>query len=114
MSTGPVVGHYLDYQPGGVGWEASRGDMIESHAVLEVTDGVFNLGVAAMVGLQFRHLSVPVGDEAVLPGGGEKGQLRARRGLNPTDDEPHRRGIRFATERCILSLRQVAAAPSIQ
>ena len=40
--------------------------MIESHAVLEVSDGIFDLGVAAMVGLQLQGLPVPVGDEAVI------------------------------------------------
>ena len=35
--------------------------MIESHAVLEVSDGILNLGVAAMVGLQLQGIPVPVG-----------------------------------------------------
>ena len=35
----------------------------------------FDLGVAAVVGLQFQGLSVPVGDEAVIAVGGEEGQL---------------------------------------
>ena len=40
--------------------------MIESHAVLEVSDGILDLGVAAMVSLQFQGIAVPVGDEAVI------------------------------------------------
>ena len=51
---------------------------------------ILDLGVAAMVGLQFEHL--PAGDEAVIAVGGEEGQLGTGRGL---DDEPHRRGVRF-------------------
>ena len=60
---GQVVGHDLDGQPGGVGGEASRGEMVEPHAVLEVADGVLDLGVAAMVGLQIQDIPLAVGDE---------------------------------------------------
>ena len=63
--------HHLYRQPGGV--EAARGEMVQPHTVLEVSDGILDLGVAAMVGLQFEHLPVPVGDEAVLAVGGEEG-----------------------------------------
>ena len=35
------------------------------------SDGILDLGVAAMVSLQFEHLPVPVGDEAVIAVGGE-------------------------------------------
>ena len=45
-----VVGDHLDGQPGAVGWEAARGEMVEPDAVLEVANGVLDLGVAAMVG----------------------------------------------------------------
>ena len=48
-----VVRHHLDRQPGGVGGEAVRGEMVETRAILEVSDGVLDLGVAAMVSLQF-------------------------------------------------------------
>ena len=58
---GEVVGHHLYRQPGGVGGEAARGEMVQPHTVLEVSDGILDLGVAAMVGLQFEHLPVPVG-----------------------------------------------------
>ena len=51
---GQVVGHHLGGQPGGVGGEAARGEMIQPYAVLEVSDGVLDLGVAAMISLQFR------------------------------------------------------------
>ena len=63
---GEVVGDHLHRQPGGVGGEAARGEMVESDAVLEVSDGVLDRGVAAMGGLQFQGCPVPVGDAAVL------------------------------------------------
>ena len=40
-----------------IGGEATRGEMVEPDAVLEVSDGVLDLGVAPMVGLQFRGYS---------------------------------------------------------
>ena len=52
-----------------------------------------DLGVAAVVSLQFQGLPVPVGDEAVIAVGGEESQLGTGRGLHPPDDEPHRRGV---------------------
>ena len=72
--------------------------MVEPHAVLEVSDGILDLGVAPMVGLQCQGFPVPVGDEAVIAVGGEEGQLGTGRGLHPPDDEPHRRGVRLALE----------------
>ena len=50
---GPAC-HHLHRQPGGVGGEATRGEMVQSDAVLEVSNGVLDLGVAPMVGLQFQ------------------------------------------------------------
>ena len=64
-----VVRHHLYRQPGGVGGEAPRGEIVQPDAVLQVSDGILDLGVAAMVGLQFQGLSVPAGDEAVIPEG---------------------------------------------
>ena len=82
-STQKVVRHHLHRQPGAVGGEAPRGEMVQSHAVLEVPDGVLDLGVAAMVGLQVQRVAVPVGDEAVIAVGGKEGQLGTGRGLHP-------------------------------
>ena len=48
-------------------------------AVLEVAYGVLDLGVAAMIGLQFQRLPILVGDEAVIAVGGEESQLRTGR-----------------------------------
>ena len=45
--TGQVVGQRLYRQPGGVGGEAPRGEMVQPYAVLQVSDGVLDLGVAA-------------------------------------------------------------------
>ena len=55
--------------------------MVQPDAVLEVSDGMLDLGVAAMVGLQFQGILVPVGDEAVIAVGGEEGQLGTGRGF---------------------------------
>ena len=95
---GQVMGHRLDGQPGAVGGEAARGEMVEADAVLEVSDGILYLGVAAMVGLQFQGFPVPVGDEAVIAVAGEEGQLGTGRGLHPPDDEPHRGGFGLTLE----------------
>ena len=107
---GDVVGHHLYRQPGGVGGEATRGEMVQPHTVLEVSDGILDLGVAAMVGLQFEHLPVPVGDEAVIAVGGEEGQLGTGRGLHTPDDEPYRRGVRFTLEGSAGGLGHIGGA----
>ena len=49
-----VVGDHLDGQPGGVGGKTARWQVVEPHAVLQVADGVLDLGVAAVVGLESR------------------------------------------------------------
>ena len=95
---GQVVGHRLDGQPGAVGGEAPRGEMVQPDAVLEVPYRILDLGVAAMISLQFEGLPVPVGDEAVIAVGGEEGELGTGRGLHPSDDEPYRRGVRLGLE----------------
>ena len=46
--------------------------MVQPHAVLEVAYRILDLGVTAMIGLQFQRLPVPVGDEAVIAVGGEE------------------------------------------
>ena len=53
---GQVMGHHLDRQPGSVGSEAAGGEMVEPDAVLEVAYRVLDLGVAAVVGLQFQDI----------------------------------------------------------
>ena len=87
--------------------------MIESHAVLEVSDGILDLGVAAMVGLQVQGLPVPVGDEAVIAVVGEEGQLGTGRGLHPPDDEPYRRGVGLTLERDIELVSEVFCQTNI-
>ena len=76
---GQVVGHHLYRQPGAVGGEAPRRHVVQPDAVLEVAYRVLDLGVTAMIGLQFQRLPVPVGDEAVIAVGGEESQLRTGR-----------------------------------
>ena len=44
--------------------------MVQPDAVLEVAYRILDLGVAAVVGLQFQGFPVPVGDEAVIAVGG--------------------------------------------
>ena len=105
-----VVGHDLDGQPGGVGGEAARGEVVEPDAVLEVADGVLDLGVAAMVGLQFQGVAVPVRDKGVIAVVGQEGQLRAGCGLDPADDEAHRRGVGLGIEGCVAGLGHVGSA----
>ena len=63
---------------------ANRPDrqVVQPDAVLEVSDGVLDLGVAAMVSLQLERLLIPVGDEAVVAVAGEQGQLGTGRGLH--------------------------------
>ena len=95
---GQVVGHRLDGQPGAVGGESPRGEMVQPDAVLEVPYRILDLGVAAMISLQFEGLPVPVGDEAVIAVGGKEGELGTGRGLHPSDDEPYRRGVRLGLE----------------
>ena len=81
-----------------IGGEAARGKMVESHAVLQIADGILHLGVAAVVGLQFQGVAFSTGDEAVVAIGVEEGQLRAGRWLHPADDEAHRSGVGFTLE----------------
>ena len=81
--------------------------MVEPDAVLEVSDGVLDLGVAPMVGLQFQGVPVSVGDEAVIAVAGEEGQLGTGRGLHPPDDEPHRCGVGLILEGDVGGLRHI-------
>ena len=107
---GQVVRHHLYRQPGAVGGEAPRGHVVQPDAVLEVAYRILDLGVAAMISLQFQHLPIPVGDEAVIAVGGEEGELGTGRGLHPPDDEPHRRGVGFTLEGGIGGLGHIGGA----
>ena len=82
-----------------IGGKTARGQVVEAHAVLEVANGILDLGVAAMVGLQCQGCPVPFGDAGVMAVSGEEGQLGTGRGLHPPDDEPHRRGVGLTLER---------------
>ena len=87
--------------------------MIESHAVLEVSDGILDLGVAAMVGLQLQGIPVPVGDEAMIAVAGEEGQLGTGRGLHPPDDEPHRGGVGLTLEGSVELVSEVFSRANV-
>ena len=72
--------------------------------------GVLDLGVVAVVGLQFQGFPLPVGDEAVIAVGGEEGQLGTGRGLHAPDDEPHRRGVGPTLEGSVAGFGHVGGA----
>ena len=110
---GQVVGHRLDGQPGAVGGEAPRGEMVQPDAVLEVAYGILDLGVAAVVGLQVQGLPIAVGDEGVIAVYGEEGELGTGRGLHPSDDEPYRRGVRLGLEGGVEPVSKVFSKTTI-
>ena len=93
-----------------IGGEAPRGEMVQPDAGLEVANGILDLGVAAMVGLQFQGCPVPVGDKAVIAEVDEEGQLGTGRGFHPPDDEPHRHGVGLTLEGGIGGLRHSGGA----
>ena len=84
--------------------------MVEPDAVLEVANGVLDLGVAAMVGLEVQRVALAVGDEGVVALRSKQRQLGAGRGLDPPYDEPHRRGVGLALEGDIRGLGHVGGA----
>ena len=87
--------------------------MVQPDAVLEVAYGILDLGVAAMVSLQFEQLPVPVGDEAVIAVFGEEGQLGTGRRLHPPDDEPYRRGVCLGLEGGAEPVSKVSNSTSV-
>ena len=86
-----------------------RGEMVQPDAVFEVAYRVLDLGVAAVAGLQFQDIPLPVGAEGVIAVAGEQRQLGAGRGPHPADDEPHRHSAWLALERCVFSLSHVGS-----
>ena len=107
---GQVVRHRLYRQPGAVGGEAPRRHVVQPDAVLEVAYGVLDLGVAAMIGLQFQRLPIAVGDEGVIAVSGEEGELGTGCRLHPPDNEPRRRGVRLGLERGVSRLGDIGGA----
>ena len=69
-------------------------------AVLQHQEGVLDLGAAAMTSLQFDHLPVPVGDEAVLAAGRRRGPAG-----NPAPG---------SLREAVLVVSATSAAPTIQ
>ena len=84
--------------------------VVQPDAVLEVAYGVLDLGVAAMIGLQFQRLPIAVGDEGVIAVSGEEGELGTGRRLHPPDNEPHRPGVRLGLERGVSRLGDIGGA----
>ncbi len=72
---GQVVGHDVEPQPGGVGAESTRGEVVEAHPVLEVSDGVFDHGVSTVVGLELEGVAISISDEAVVGVADQQGEL---------------------------------------
>ena len=81
--------------------EAPRRHVVQPNAVPEVAYGVLDLGLAAMISLQFQCIPIAVGDEGVIAVSGEEGQLGTGRGLHSPDDEPHRCGVGLGMERSV-------------
>src|ERR1035437_340351 len=86
-----VVSKRVERQPHRVGRELARRQVVQADAVLEVANGVLNLGVTAVVGLDFEHGFIAVGDEGVVAEGhSEKVQLSARVGPYAAHNQAHR------------------------
>ena len=94
------TGQALHRQPSTVGGEASRGGMVEPHAVLEIADGVLHLGVAAMVGLQVQGVAVSISDEGVIAVVGKQQSYARTRSVQ-------RRLTGESTHGCMLMARRV-------
>ena len=87
--------------------------MVESHAVLQVPDGVLHLGVAAVVGLQSQGVPIPAGDEGVIAVAGEEGQLGTGSGFHPPDDKPHRSSAGLTLEGGVKLVSEVFCETNI-
>ena len=85
--------------------------MVEAHAVLQVADGVLDLGMAAVVGLQFQGVALPVGDAGVTVVRKQR-QLGTGRSTLRTMSR-----VGAASGSCwkgVYSVSATSAAPSIQ
>ena len=83
------------------------------YAVLEVAYRILDLGVAAMVGLQFQGVAVPVSDEGVIAVAGEEGQLGTGSGFHPPDDKPHRSSAGLTLEGGVKLVSEVFCETNI-
>ena len=106
---GEVVGDDLDRQPGPVGGKLARGQVVQTDTVLEVADGVLDLGVTAVIGLELEHCALAVGDEAVVVAGRKERELGAGRRPGAPDDEPAGDGILLVGEGGVGRLGHVRA-----
>ena len=94
--------------------EAPRRHVVQPDAVPKVAYGVLDLGLTAMISLQFQCLPIAVGDEGVIAVSGEEGQLGTGRGLHSPDDEPHRCGVGLGMERSVEPVSATSAAACVQ
>ena len=105
-----VVCQALHRKPGCVCGKASRGQMVESHTVLQIAYGVLYLCVPAVVCLQFEGVALAVGDEGVVAIIDEQRQLGAGRGSDPADYETHRCGGWLAAEGGVSGLCHIGGS----
>ena len=97
-----------------VGGEAARGEMVQPDAVLEVAYGILDLGVAAMVGLQFEQLPVPVGDEAMIACIWRRGRVGNRAPASPGRTMSRTGAASASAWKGVQVVSATSAAPSIQ
>jgi len=105
-----VVGDRDDGQPGGVGGEHTRGQVRQAGVVFEVADGVFDDGVAAVVGLHGQQRPVAVGQDRVVGEHHVEGELGAGGGPHAADDQPRGGLMLGALKRGVGGLGDVGAA----
>ncbi len=55
-----VVSEHLQGQPGGIGAELPRRQMVEAHPVFQITDDVLDLGMAAVIGFKLQSVTLSV------------------------------------------------------
>ena len=96
--TGQVMRHHLYRQPGGVGGETARRHVVQPHAVLQVSNGVLDLGMRRWSASSSRVSPSRSVMKVVIAVGGEEGQLGTGSGLHPPDNEPHRCGVGLTLE----------------
>ena len=90
------MGDDLYRQRGGVGGEAPRRLAVESHAVPEVSYGISELGLSAVVGLQLESVAPSACDGGTVVLVDDQHQMGAESGPDPADDQTSQIGVRLA------------------
>ena len=70
--------------------------MVEAYPVLQVADGILDLGPATVASFGFQSVDLAVGNERELAVGGKQCQPRAGRDFLPPHDEPRRHRVGLA------------------